>query len=633
MPKIVYVVHGQEFSFDRAPTGFQIAEKLGLKKTALAFKTPQGTFDLARIVEGTVVDILTPSDEEGLAILRHSTAHVLAQAIKELYPEAQIAIGPVIENGFYYDIAHKTPFMLADFGTIEAKMREIIKRALPFQRSVLDRSGAIAFFQKVGETFKVRLIEDLPQDAEITIYTQGTFTDLCRGPHVPNTRTIPVHFKLMKLAGAYWRGDATGPMLQRIYATAWATQEDLETYLTRLEEAERRDHRRLGKEMTLFHFQEEAAGAVFWHPKGWRLYRILQDFMRKRLEKNGYVEVCTPQLVDRSLWEASGHWEKFQENMFITETENKVLAVKPMNCPCHVQIFKNTLRSYKELPLRMAEFGSCHRNEPSGSLHGLMRIRAFTQDDAHIFCMPQQITSETKAFCALLENVYTALGFCNFSVKFSDRPAKRAGTDVLWDAAENALKQAATEAGLTFTLNPGEGAFYGPKLEFVLKDALNRDWQCGTLQVDFVMPERLGAEYVGTDGVRHHPVMLHRAILGSFERFVGILLEHYGGKLPLWLAPVQGVLATITEDAAAYAKEVSIYCEQAGLRVEMDLRSEKITYKIRQHSLAKVPIIIVLGKKEAEERKVTLRFLGKEEQQTCALEDAVMLLQECAKVP
>jgi threonyl-tRNA synthetase len=442
-----------------------------------------------------------------------------------------------------------------------------------------------------------------------------------------------MHFKLMKLAGAYWRGDSKGPMLQRIYATAWPTQEALTTYITRLEEAERRDHRRLGKDMTLFHFQEEAAGSVFWHPKGWCLYRILQDFMRKRLEKNGYVEVSTPQLVDRSLWEASGHWEKFRDNMFITETENKVLAVKPMNCPCHVQIFKNALKSYRELPLRMAEFGSCHRNEPSGSLHGLMRIRAFTQDDAHIFCMPEQISSETKAFCSLLEDVYAALGFQTFFVKFSDRPAKRAGTDAIWDLAESSLKLAATEAGLTFTLNPGEGAFYGPKLEFVLKDALNRDWQCGTLQVDFVMPERLDAEYVGADGARHRPVMLHRAILGSFERFVGILLEHYGGKLPLWIAPVQIVIATITDGANAYAQTVFTACDRVGLRTEIDLRPEKITYKIREHSLAKVPVIFVLGKKEEEEQKVTLRFLGEESQTTCSVEEALALLQEKAKMP
>ncbi|MDR1910606.1 MAG: threonine--tRNA ligase [Holosporales bacterium] len=630
------VVHanGKKLAFDVLPTGFQVAERLGWAEKAIAFKTQQGTFDLVCPVSETdYAELLTADNDESLAIIRHSMAHVLAQAIKELYPEAQIAIGPVIEDGFYYDIDRATPFTLGDFDGIEAKMREIIARALPIQRSTISRADALALFQKAGEGFKVRIIEDLSPEAEITIYTQGSFTDLCRGPHVPNTSCLPTHFKLMKLAGAYWRGDSKGPMLQRIYATAWTTQEALAAYITRLEEAKSRDHRQLGKDMTLFHFQEEAAGSVFWHPKGWRLYRVLQDFIRKRLEKNGYVEVHTPQLVDRSLWEASGHWEKFRENMFITETENKVLAVKPMNCPCHVQIFKNALRSYKELPLRMAEFGSCHRNEPSGSLHGLMRIRAFTQDDAHIFCMPEQIASETKAFCALLEDIYAALGFHRFSVKFSDRPTKRAGTDAVWDEAEKALQQAATEAGLTFTLNPGEGAFYGPKLEFVLKDALNRDWQCGTLQVDFVMPERLGAEYIGADGARHHPVMLHRAVLGSFERFVGILLEHYGGKLPLWMAPVQVVIATITDRAHAYAWEVYEACVQRGMRVELDLRPEKIAYKIREHSLAKVPVIFVLGKKEEDEKQVTLRFLGEENQTTCSVESGLALLQEKAKVP
>ncbi|MDR0662445.1 MAG: threonine--tRNA ligase [Holosporales bacterium] len=631
--RIALQIQGKSYDFEEVPTGFQIVARLGLEKTALALKTPQGTLDLAQTIKEGPIAILTAQDVEGLALIRHSLAHVLAQAIKELYPEAQIAIGPVIEDGFYYDIAREEPFTLEDFPRIEERMRDILKRDLPLQRAVLSRKEALALFKEAQESYKVHLIEDLPPGAEISTYTQGAFTDLCRGPHVPKTSYLPPHFKLMKLAGAYWRGDAKSPMLQRIYATAWATQEDLTTYLTRLEEAERRDHRRLGKDMTLFHFQEEAAGAVFWHPKGWCLYRILQDFVRKRLEKNGYVEVCTPQLVDRSLWEASGHWDKFRENMFITETENKVLAVKPMNCPCHVQIFKNTLRSYRELPLRLAEFGSCHRNEPSGSLHGLMRIRAFTQDDAHIFCMPEQISSETKRFCTLLEDMYQAFGFSKFSVKFSDRPIKRAGTDATWDQAENALKQAATAAGLTYTLNPGEGAFYGPKLEFVLKDVLNRDWQCGTIQVDFVLPERLGAEYVGADGARHRPVMLHRAVLGSFERFIGILLEHYSGHLPPWLAPVQGVVTTITEGAENYARELQATCEEGGLRMLCDLRSEKISYKIREHSLAKIPALLVLGKKEAQDRTVTLRFLGQEKQETLPLSAAISYLQNWAKAP
>ncbi|MDR1266948.1 MAG: threonine--tRNA ligase [Holosporales bacterium] len=631
---ITLQVQGQALSFETAPTGMQIAERAGLEKTAVAIRTNAGILDLdCPITESGSVTILTAADPEGMGVVRHSAAHVLAQAVKELYPETQIAIGPTIEHGFYYDFAREKPFSPEDFAPIEEKMREILQRALPLKRAVWDRAQALAFFEKAGETYKVLLIQDLPPEAEISVYTQGSFTDLCRGPHVPNTCCIPPHFKLMKLAGAYWRGDAKGPMLQRLYATAWATQEELATHLRCLEEAEQRDHRHLGKEMKLFHFQEEAAGSVFWHPKGWRMYRALQDFIRQRLENNGYVEVHTPQLVSRSLWEASGHWEKFRQNMFITESEDKILAVKPMNCPCHIQIFKNTLRSYRELPLRMAEFGSCHRNEPSGSLHGLMRIRAFTQDDAHIFCTPEQITSETKAFCSLLEDVYTALGFSQFSVKFSDRPTNRAGSEEIWDLAEASLQRAATEVGLKFTRNPGEGAFYGPKLEFVLRDALNREWQCGTLQVDFIMPERLDAEYIGPDGARHRPVMLHRAILGSFERFVGILLEHYGGKLPLWLAPVQGVIATITEEANAYAEEVQEACVQEGLRVELDTRSEKITYKIREHSLAKSPVILVLGKKEAEKRVVTLRFLGKESQETLPLAQALTFLKTEAKMP
>jgi threonyl-tRNA synthetase len=512
-------------------------------------------------------------------------------------------------------------------------MAEIVDRDEPIVREVWDRDEAIKHFEGIGEKYKAELIGSIPAGQEVSLYRQGNWADLCRGPHLPSTGKLGKAFKLMKLAGAYWRGDSRNEMLQRIYGTAWGDKKQLDAYLTMLEEAEKRDHRRVGKEMGLFHMQDIAQGSVFWHPKGWAVYRALQNYVRGRLEASGYVEVNTPQLVDRVLWEQSGHWEKFRDAMFVSEAEERVLAIKPMNCPCHVQIFRQGIKSYRDLPLRMAEFGSCHRNEPSGALHGLMRVRAFTQDDAHIFCTEDQITSETEAFCALLLSVYKDLGFDEVRVKFSDRPEVRAGSDETWDKAEAALKEATEAAGLEWTLNPGEGAFYGPKLEFVLRDAIGRDWQCGTLQVDFVLPERLGAEYVGEDGARHRPVMLHRAILGSFERFIGILIENYSGKFPLWLAPVQVVVTTITSEGDEYAAEVAATLRKAGMRVELDVRNEKINYKVREHSHAKVPVIAVVGKREAEERTVALRRLGGNAQEVLALTDVVNTLRDEARMP
>ncbi len=557
----------------------------------------------------------------------------MAEAVQELYPGTQVTIGPAIENGFYYDFARDEPFTPADLERIEEKMHEIVRRDEPFIREVWDRDEAIAHFRELGETYKAELIADIPEGEDVTIYRQGKWHDLCRGPHLPSTGRIGHGFKLMKLAGAYWRGKADNDQLQRIYGTAWRNEKELKAYLNLLEEAERRDHRRIGKEMDLFHFQEEAAGMVFWHPKGWTIYRTLEEFIRRRIARAGYQEVKTPQLVDRKLWEESGHWEKFREHMYTTESEERVFALKPMNCPCHVQIFRQKLHSYRDLPLRMAEFGSCHRYEPSGSLHGLMRVRNFVQDDAHIFCTEEQIVSETREFCTLLHDIYRDLGFDEVVIKFSDRPEKRAGNDAIWDRAEAALKDAVTAAGFTFTLNPGEGAFYGPKLEFVLRDAIGRDWQCGTLQLDFVLPERLDASYIGEDGQRHRPVMLHRAILGTFERFMGILIENYAGRLPLWLSPVQATICTITSDADDYARQVAKQAEAAGLRVELDLRNEKINYKVREHSLAKVPVLLVVGKREAEEKKVSIRRLGDKRQEVLALEDALDRLVNEAKMP
>ncbi|MCB8875373.1 threonine--tRNA ligase [Acidisoma silvae] len=613
-------------------TGTTVAADIGpgLARAALAMRVDGKILDLAREIDSDVsLAFITRKDPEALEMIRHDTAHVLAEAVQALYPGTQVTIGPSIENGFYYDFARNEPFTLEDLPKIEAKMREIIAANAPFTREVWDRDEAIAFFREKGERYKAELIQDLPPTETITLYKQGDWIDLCRGPHMRGTGDVGTAFKLQKVAGAYWRGDHRNAMLSRIYGTAWRDQKELDAYLKMLEEAERRDHRRIGKAMDLFHMQSEAQGSVFWHSKGWRLYRTLEAYMRRRLDANGYAEVKTPQLVDRTLWEHSGHWEKYRQNMFVATVDEEpdvTLALKPMNCPCHVQIFNQGLRSYRELPMRMAEFGACHRYEPSGALHGIMRVRAFTQDDAHIFCTEDQIGSETVRFVTLLSAIYRDLGFEEFRVKFSDRPDARAGTDEQWDRAEKALHEACREAGIAYEDNPGEGAFYGPKLEFVLRDAIGRDWQCGTLQVDYILPERLDAEFIGEDGAKHRPVMLHRAILGSFERFLGILIEQYAGRFPLWLAPVQVVVAPIVSDANDYAEEVAALLRARGLSVQTDLRNEKINAKVREHSLAHVPVIAVVGRREAELEQVSLRRLGDDKQTVMGLMEAVDLL-------
>jgi threonyl-tRNA synthetase len=640
MPAIT-LPDGSVRRFDGPVTGTEIAAAIGpgLAKAALAMQVDGAARDLAMpIAEDAAVRFITRRDPEALEMIRHDAAHVLAEAVQALYPGTQVTIGPSIEHGFYYDFARNEPFTPEDFPAIEAKMREIIARNAPFLRSVMPREEAISFFEARGEKYKAQLIQDLPATEEISLYSQGEWVDLCRGPHMRGTGDVGGAFKLMKVAGAYWRGDHRNAMLSRIYGTAWRDQKELDAYLHQLEEAEKRDHRKIGKEMRLFHLQEEATGSIFWHPKGWKLYRVLEDYMRRRLDATAYQEVRTPQLVDRKLWEASGHWEKFREHMFIARVEeedeqDRVLALKPMNCPCHVQIFNQGLRSYRELPLRMAEFGSCHRYEPSGALHGIMRVRAFTQDDAHIFCTEDQIAGETVEFVALLSSIYRDLGFSDFRVKFSDRPAKRAGEDAVWDQAEGALRDACATAGVDYELNPGEGAFYGPKLEFVLRDAIGRDWQCGTLQVDFVLPDRLDAEYVAEDGSRKRPVMLHRAILGSFERFIGILIEQHAGRFPLWMAPVQVVVTTIVSDADDFAREAAAALVKSGLRVELDLRNEKINRKVVDHIDQRVPVLVVVGRREAEERSLVLRRLPGREQQTLPLAEAVALLAAEATPP
>src|SRR5438309_3758798 len=618
-------------------SGAELAAAIGagLARGALAVKIDGRPRDLASLIDhDSQVAVITREMPEGVEILRHDAAHVMAEAVKELYPESQVTFGPATESGFYYDFARETPFTPEDLARIEERMREIVRRDEPIIREVWDRDRAVAFFAGIGERYKAEYIGEIPPAEEISVYRQGSFVDLCTGPHLPSTGRLGQAFKLMSVAGAYWRGDPNNPQLQRIHGTAWPSQKELDQYLFRLEEAERRDHRKLGRELDLFHLQEEAVGSVFWHPKGWTLYRIIEDYMRRRLDATGYQEVRGPLLLDRSLWEASGHWEDFRENMFIAESrDEKILALKPMNCPGHVLIFRNRLRSYRELPLRLAEFGSCHRNEPSGALHGIMRVRGFTQDDAHILCTADQVTSEAIAFCELLLSIYRDFGFADVAIKFADRPPHRTGSDEVWDRAEHDLKAAVEAAGLSYTVNPGEGAFYGPKLEFVLRDALGRDWQCGTLQLDFNMPERLGATYVGEDGQRHAPVMLHRAILGSFERFIGILIEHYAGNLPLWLAPVQAVVASITEEAAPYAEEVARELTAAGLRAIADPGNEKISYKVREHSLAKVPLILAVGRREAEQRTVSLRRLGSPPQEALALGEAIARLKVEAVPP
>lgn len=627
---------GSVREFSSPQNGLEIATSIStsLAKDAVAIKVDGEMRDLtASVPNGSVIEIVRRNDPDALELLRHDAAHVLAEAAKELYPDLQVTIGPAIENGFYYDFYREQPFTPDDLTKLEARMHEIVKRDEPIVRTEMPREEAIKFFESIGEKFKAEIISDIPAGQVISFYRQGDFIDLCRGPHLPSTGRLGKAFKLMSVAGSYWRGDHRNERLQRIYGTAWATEQQLKDYLHQLEEAEKRDHRRLGNELDLFHLQEEAPGSVFWHPNGWTVYRLLENFMRKRLDKRDYVEVKTPQILDSSFWEASGHWDKFRENMFVVESDDKMMAVKPMNCPCHVQIFKQGIKSYRDLPLRMAEFGSCHRNEPSGALHGIMRVRAFTQDDAHIFCTPEQIVDETKLFCDFLKEVYSALGFEDIRIKFSDRPEKRAGSDEIWDQAEAALKEAAIASGLDFTLNPGEGAFYGPKLEFVLRDAIGRDWQCGTLQADFVLPERLDASYVGEDGKKHRPVMLHRAILGSFERFIGILIEHHAGKFPLWLSPVQVCVATITSEADVYAEHVVDQLKAQGIRAILDTRNEKINYKVREHSVKKVPLIFVAGKREADEGTVAIRRLGTQEQQILSVADAIKMVIDESQEP
>jgi threonyl-tRNA synthetase len=620
-------------------TPLSIAEAIskGLAKKAVAAKVDGAWWDLSRPLEGDALfELVTRDTPDGLEVLRHDAAHVLAQAVQELFPGTQVTIGPTVEDGFYYDFYREGKFSTEDFEKIEARMRAIVDADLPIQREVWNREEAIAHFNSIGETFKAQIIDDIiPEGEPITVYRQGAdWKDLCRGPHLPTTGRLGKAFKLMKLAGAYWRGDPKNPQLQRIYGTAWADEKQLAAHLHRLEEAEKRDHRRLGRQLDLFHMQEEGRGMVFWHDKGWTLWRTLESYLRRRLEKAGYVEVKTPQVLDRALWEKSGHWDKYQENMFVCETvEEETLALKPMNCPGHIQIFRFGQRSYRELPIRMAEFGACHRYEPSGSLHGLMRVRAFTQDDAHIFCREDQIEEEVAEFLKLVRLVHGDFGLEAAHINLGTRPEKRAGTDAFWDKAEAMMANAARRAGIEPRIAAGDGAFYAPKLDFIVKDAIGREWTCGTIQLDYVLPDRLGAEYVGEDGAKHKPVMLHRAIFGSLERFIGILIENYAGAFPLWLSPVQVVVATITSDADAYAQDVAAALKAAGLRVAIDARNEKINYKVREHSLQKVPVIAVVGRKEAEDRMVALRRFGGDAQQLVALDEAIGALVQEAMAP
>lgn len=621
---------GSKREFDSPVTVGDVAASIGagLARAALAGKVNGKLVDLSHpITENSTVSIVTDKDPEGLEIIRHSTSHLMAQAVKELYPEAQITIGPVIENGFYYDFSLPKHLTNEDLPLIEKKMDEIVKRDLPIVREEMDRDEAVKYFNSIGEHYKAEIIGSIPAGETISLYRQGDYVDLCRGPHVPSTGRLKVH-KLMKLAGAYWRGDSKNEMLQRIYGTAWAKKDDMAAYLHMLEEAEKRDHRRLGKELDLFHFQEEAPGLIFWHARGWALWQQVEQYLRRVYQDNDYQEVKAPQLLDRSLWEKSGHWSKYKENMFTTESENRYYALKPMNCPGHIQIFNSAVRSYRDLPIRYGEFGACHRNEPSGSLHGLMRVRGFTQDDGHIFCTEDQILSECTAYTKLVQKVYADYGFTDISYKIATRPEKRIGDDATWDKAEKALMDALDASGIKYDILPGEGAFYGPKIEYHLRDSLGRGWQCGTIQVDFQMPARLGAEYVTESNGRATPVMLHRAIVGSLERFIGMLLEHYAGQLPPWLAPVQVAVANITDDQADYAKEVVSMLKKAGLRAEADLRNGKITYKIRELSLQKLPYILVVGAKEKAEGKVAVRVRGGKDLGAMSVEDFIKLVQE-----
>ena len=635
---------------DKPLDGLAFAESIAksLAKKAVAIKLDGEMKDLTTLIDRDAeVEIVTRETPDGVDLLRHDASHVMAEAVQELFPGTQVTIGPVIENGFYYDFARAEPFKAEDLERIEQRMREIVDRDEKITREVWTRDDAVAHFKKIGEHYKAEIIASIPAGEDVSIYRQGNWLDLCRGPHLPSTGKLGKAFKLTKLAGAYWRGDSRNEMLQRIYGTCWANDNDLKAYLTMVEEAERRDHRKIGREMELFHLQEEAQGSVFWHAKGYRIWQALEQYIRRRIDAAGYMEVKTPQLLDSKFWEQSGHWSKFRENMFVVPDEipsteedapvlsgkAKLMAIKPMNCPAHVQIFKQGVKSYRDLPLRMAEFGCCHRNEPHGALHGLMRVRQMTQDDAHIFCREDQITAESVAFCELLLSVYRDLGFDEVKVRLATRPDVRAGEDAVWDRAEKGLADAVEAAGLDYSVAPGEGAFYGPKLEFHLKDAIGRTWQCGTIQLDFVLPERLDASYIGEDSARHRPVMLHRAILGSMERFIGILIENYEGKFPLWLAPVQAVVTTITSDADPYAEEMLQAMRAAGLRAEIDLRNEKINYKVREHSVAKVPAIFVAGRREAEERTVSIRRLGSQQQETLPLDQAIAALVAEATPP
>ena len=631
MPNIT-LPDGSVREYDAVTRGSEIAESIGagLAKAAVAVRVDGDLWDLTRDIESdATVEIITRDSSDGLELLRHDAAHVLAEAVKELWPETQVTIGPAIENGFYYDFARDEPFTEEDLAVIEKRMQEIVDRNETIEREVWDRGEAVEFFRNMGEEYKAEIIAAIPSDEPITLYRQGEFIDLCRGPHLPSTGKLGKAFKLTHVSGAYWRGDSNNEMLQRVYGTAWANDKQLRQYLHMLEEAEKRDHRRLGKIMDLFHFQEEAPGAVFWHPNGWTLFQNLVGYMRERNTGAGYQEINTPELMNRSLWEASGHWDSFGENMYTTETvDGRMYAIKPMNCPGHVQVFKQGITSYRELPLRLGEFGKCHRYEPSGALHGMMRVRAFTQDDAHIFCTPEQITDESIAVCDLLLDIYKAFGFDDVEIKFADRPEVRVGEDAVWDQAEAALLKALEAGGYEYTHNPGEGAFYGPKLEFHLRDAIGRTWQCGTLQVDLNMPGRLGATYVGEDGEKHTPVMLHRAIFGSLERFIGILVEHHAGNLPLWLAPVQAKVLTITSEADEFATDVVTRLRAAGIRAEADLRNEKISYKVREHSVAKVPALLAVGQREVEMDSVAVRRLGSKKQAVKSVDDAIAELAE-----
>ncbi len=627
---VVRLPDGSERVFDQPVSVLDVASAIGpgLARAAIAGKVNGKLVDVYSSIEGdSELSIITEKDAEGLEIIRHSCAHLLAHAVKELFPEAQVTIGPVIENGFYYDFSYKRPFTPEDLVAIENRMLEISKRDIKIERKVLDRVEAIDFFKQQGEHYKAQIIESIPGNEDLSLYAQGNFTDLCRGPHVPATSRIKV-FKLMKVAGAYWRGDSSNEMLQRIYGTAWIDKDDQKVYLHRLEEAEKRDHRRLGKQLDLFHTQDEAPGMVFWHPKGWVLWQQIEQYMRNLLNRNGYQEIRTPQVLDKDLWVRSGHWENFRENMFTTHSDERDFAIKPMNCPGHVQIFNQGLRSYRELPVRFAEFGSCHRNEASGALHGIMRVRAFTQDDAHIFCTEDQIQDEVVRFIDLLKTVYADFGFRDLTIKLSTRPQKRVGSDAQWDKSEASLEAALREAKLDWEVQPGEGAFYGPKIEFSLKDCIGRVWQCGTLQLDFSMPDRLGAEYVAEDNSKHIPVMLHRAILGSMERFIGILIENYAGALPLWLSPEQAVVLNISRSQVEYAENVTSQLKNQGIRAILDLRNEKINYKIREHSLQKLPYQIIVGDEEVRTNTISVRNRAGENLGQITVQDLLKRLQE-----